>query len=51
MSITIFQRITGNILFMPDILHRLIYINFESRNYEFDKYNSGESLSIFFQNV
>ena len=31
------------------ILHRLIYINFESRNYEFDKYNSGESLNFIFR--
>ena len=31
------------------ILHRLIYINFKSRNYEFDKYNSGETLNFIFR--
>lgn len=31
------------------ILHRLLHINFKSRNYEFDKYNSGESLNFIFR--
>ena len=31
------------------ILHRLIYLNFKSRNYEFDKYNDGEPLNFMFR--